>query len=253
MPPRGHHRTRPPHLVDPDGSDEETTPQRRAVRPAWVHETPNTPSYSGAQLGDSGPEGSLEGSPQLHGGVDESTLGSIVQHDVESGPAPAWKGYTRQDSEASRVTRGTNQTDRSAIAAGVTGSARHAAMHRSRAPPVLKLSVSTQATLPTTDGELAIKRAADQMLEEAEEELESVTAQRDSLAKELAWYKAELQNKQILLQQSREQHHLMAQEVQQRRATGGGLLPPAVVATEPPSWWGTAMEQLLAQLRQPSA
>ena len=259
---RGHHRMRPPSLAHPASDDD--TPDPSPVRQAWAHDVPNTPDYVVA-----GTRGATVSTLATTPGTtppgvspparearerDESTVGSVLMHDLsDESPAPPWRGLQRPETD-SRLTRVTGST-----VTGMSTSARHAAMHRSR-QTVLKLDVSTQVALPTSDTERKYKKAADAMVAEAEEELEGVTAERDAAQRELQWYKGELGNKNVLLQDARDAAAALRAEVaalRQQLAGSGGAphslpVPPEAASehdSQPPLWWATARRELLDDLR----
>uniref|UniRef100_A0A7S1PKX9 Uncharacterized protein n=1 Tax=Neobodo designis TaxID=312471 RepID=A0A7S1PKX9_NEODS len=256
---RGHRRMRPPSLAHPASDDE--TPDPSPVRPAWANDIPNTPDYVVAGRSDAAapraaavtPPGV---SPPGRQGVDESTVGSVVMHDLsDDGPTPPWKGLQRPETESRLTGRATGST-----VTGLTTSARHAAMHRAR-QAVLKLDVSTQVALPSSDAERAYKKAADAMVAEVEEELEAVTAERDAARRELQWYKGELGNKSVLLQEARDAASALRAEVSQLRrqlhdasSTTGSLPVPGARDSQPPevppAWWAVARRQLLDDLHR---
>lgn len=250
---KGHQRVRPETL-------EETPPKARS---AWVsNDDPTTPNFADSSTRPQGMDDSLTDTPPLAAvgaggstqqrrnrsplGSDDRSLGSVVVHnDIDSdAPHPQWRRLAH-DTDSQISARGGRES-------AVSTSARHAAMHRALTvkQPVLRFNVSTQVALPITESDFEVKRMADIMVQEVEDELDAVTAQRDSLARELNWYKAELENKRMLLHEA--QQELQRRDVMDQRRV---VLPPIPMtppagASDVPAWWPAARRDLMDEFRR---
>ena len=156
--------------------------------------------------------------------TDDESTASVVVHDVQSDRIePQWKGMTRAQTESEQSTMGPRT--------------------RAQIParPPLRFSVSTQVTLPANSTEAAFKHMADSMVVEVEAELEMVTSQRDSMSRELSWYKQELAD-------THEQLKSAQMELQRLRVAGSR--PDSNV---PPAWWAAAKADLLRSIQSPGS